>query len=149
MTAPRYDEVEVGFALPTRSVQIQRYDLVRYGGSACDYNPIHWDERTAASIGLPHPITHGMLTMGVAIGALTAWTGDPAAVVDYGGRWPRPVPVPNDGVGAELEVSATVAEKLEPPLVRLNVTVRCAGATVLTMPRTMVALRSLDAPHPS
>jgi len=140
MTGPRYHEVEVGLTLPGKTVQVQRSDLVRYGGSACDYNTIHWDDRTAAAIGLPNPIAHGMLTMGLAIGVVTAWAGDPAALVDYGGRWPRPVPVPNDGVGVELEVSATVVEKLEPPLVRLNVTVRCAGATVLTMPRTMVAL---------
>jgi acyl dehydratase len=141
MTGPSYDEVEVGLALPGRTVQIQRTDLVRYGGSSCDYNTIHWDDRTAAAIGLPSPIAHGMLTMGLALGVITAWTGDPAALVDYGGRWPRPVPVPNDGVGVELEVSAVVAEKLEPPLVRLHVTVRCGGAGVLTMPRTMVALR--------
>jgi acyl dehydratase len=140
VTSPSYNDVQVGLALPGRTVQVQRSDLVRYGGSACDYNTIHWDDRTAAAIGLPNPIAHGMLTMGLALGVVTAWAGDPAAVVDYGGRWPRPVPVPNDGAGVELEVSATVAEKLDPPLVRLNVTVRCAGATVLTMPRTMVAL---------
>jgi acyl dehydratase len=141
VTGPRYQDLEVGFALPGRTVQVQRSDLMRYGGSSCDYNTIHWDERTAAAIGLPNPIAHGMLTMGLALGVVTAWAGDPAAVVDYGGRWPRPVPVPNDGAGVELEVSATVTHKLEPPLVRLNVTVRCAGAAVLTMPRTMVALR--------
>jgi acyl dehydratase len=141
VTGPRYDEVEVGLALPGKTVQVQRSDLVRYGGSACDYNTIHWDDRTAAAIGLRDPIAHGMLTMGLAMGVVTAWAGDPAALVDYGGRWPRPVPVPNDGAGVELEVSATVVEKLEPPLVRLSVTVRCAGAKVLTMPRTMVALR--------
>lgn len=140
MTGPGYQEVEVGLAVPGRTVQVQRSDLVRYGGSSCDYNTIHWDDRTAALIGLPDPIAHGMLTMGLAVGVVTAWAGDPAALVDYGGRWPRPVPVPNDGVGVELEVSATVAEKLEPPLVRLHVTVRCAGTTVLSMPRTMVAL---------
>jgi acyl dehydratase len=138
VTSPSYQEVQVGLALPGRTVQVQRFDLVRYGGSSCDYNPIHWDDRTAAAIGLPNPIAHGMLTMGLALGVVTAWTGDPAAVVDYGGRWPRPVPVPDDG--AELEVSATVVEKLEPPLVRLHVTVRCGRATVLNMPRTMVTL---------
>jgi acyl dehydratase len=143
MTGPSYGDVEVGLALPVRTVQVLRQDLVRYGGSSCDYNSIHWNDRVAHSIGLPDPIAHGMLTMGIALGTVTAWAGDPGAVVDYGGRWPRPVPVPNDDTGVELEVSATVAEKLEAPLIRMNVTVRCAGATVLTMPRTMVALRSL------
>jgi hypothetical protein len=72
---------------------------------------------------------------------VTDWAGDPAAVVDYGGRFPRLVPVPNDGVGVELVVEATVVERLEPPKVRLNVSVRCGGSRVLTMPRTIVALR--------
>ena len=71
---------------------------------------------------------------------VTEWAGDPAAVIDYGGRWPRPVPVPNDGVGVELEIEAVVAEKLEAPNVRVSVSVRCAGSRVLTMPRTIVAL---------
>lgn len=142
MSGPSYAEVDAGLALPGRTVGVRRADLVRYGGASCDYNTIHWDDRTAAAIGLPEPIAHGMLTMGLALAVVTEWAGDPAAVVDYGGRWPRPVPVPNDGVGVELEVSATVTRKLEPPLVRLNVTVRCAGATVLAMPRTMVALRT-------
>ena len=43
-----------------------------------------------------------MLTMALALTVVTDWAGDPAAVVDYGGRFPRLVPVPNDGVGVEL-----------------------------------------------
>jgi acyl dehydratase len=135
-----YDNVQTGLRLPERTVRIQRADLVQYGGASCDYNTIHWDERTAHAIGLPHPIVHGMLTMALALNVITDWAGDPAAVVDYGGRWPRPVPVPNDGVGVELEIEAFVAEKLEAPNVRLSVSVRCAGSRVLTMPRTIVAL---------
>jgi hypothetical protein len=51
------------------------------------------------------------------------------------------VPVPNDGVGVDLVVEATVVELLEPPKVRLNVSVRFGASRVLTMPRTIVALR--------
>lgn len=141
MTPPTYDEVEEGLVLPGRTVRIQRPDLMRYGGASCDYNTIHWNERAAHSIGLPDPIAHGMLTMGLALGVLTRWAEDAAAVVDFGGRWPRPVPVPDDGVGVELEVSAVVAEKLDSPRIRVNVTVRCGGKSVLAMPRTIVALR--------
>ena len=141
MTAPTYDEVEVGHVLPGRTTRVQRTDLMRYGGASCDYNTIHWNDRVAHSIGLPDPIAHGMLTMALALGVITHWAEDPAAVVDYGGRWPRPVPVPDDGVGAEIEVSAVVAEKLEPPRIRVNVTVKSGGKSVLTMPRTIVELR--------
>ncbi len=138
---PRYEEIEPGFQLPGRTFRVERKDLVRFGGAACDYNTIHWDDRTAEAMGLPSPIAHGMFTMGLALGVLTDWAGDPGAVVDFGGRFPRLVPVPNDGVGVELVVEATVMEKLDPPRVRLSVAVRCGGNKVLTMPRTIVALR--------
>ena len=139
--APTWEEVEVGFVLPARTERLQRTDLMRYGGASCDYNTIHWSDRVAHSIGLAEPIAHGMLTMALALGVLTRWAQDPAAVVDYGGRWPRPVPVPDDGIGTELEISAVVTAKLEQPRIKLNVTVRCAGDSVLTTPRTILALR--------
>jgi acyl dehydratase len=136
-----YASVEVGFQLPRRTFQVCRKDLIRYGGAARDYNPIHWDERTATAYGLPGPVAQGMLTMGLAIGCLVDWAGDPGAVVDVGGRFPRLVPVPSDDKGAELTVEATVVEKLRPPLVRLNVSVLLDGKKVLVMPRTILALR--------
>ncbi|MCT9930522.1 MaoC/PaaZ C-terminal domain-containing protein [Planotetraspora sp. A-T 1434] len=141
LTLPRYELLEPGFQLPRRAFQVQRKDLVRYGGAARDYNPIHWDDRTATEFGLPGPIAQGMLTMGLALGYLVEWAGDPGAVVDFGGRFPRLVPVPNDGVGVELSLEATVAEKLEPPRVRVNLAVRLDGAKVLVMPRVIVVLR--------
>ena len=41
-------------------------DLVRYAGASGDFNPIHWNERIATSVGLPDVIAHGMLTMATA-----------------------------------------------------------------------------------
>jgi len=138
---PSYDEVERGLRLAGRVFTVQRKDLIQYGGAACDYNTIHWDDRTAAAIGLPSPIAHGMLTMALALSVVTDWAGDPGAVVDFGGRFPRVVAVPNDGVGVEISVEATVVEKLEPPNVRVSISVMSGGSRVLTMPRTIVALR--------
>jgi acyl dehydratase len=141
LARPSYEQVECGLRLPTRRFTVQRKDLVRYGGAACDYNTIHWDDRVAAEIGLPHPIAHGMYTMALALTVVTDWVGDPGAVVDYGGRFPRLVPVPNDGVGVELVVDGSVVEKLAPPMVRVSLSVRCGDRRVLTMPRTIVVLR--------
>jgi acyl dehydratase len=138
---PSCDEVERGLRLEGRVFTVQRKDLIQYGGAACDYNTIHWDDRVAAAIGLPNPIVHGMLTMALALSVVTDWAGDPGAVVDFGGRFPRAVPVPNDGVGVEISVEATVVEKLQPPNVRVSISVMSGGSRVLTMPRTIVALR--------
>ena len=134
-----YDDVEVGAELPGATVPLARVDLVRYAGASGDLNPIHWDPAAAASVGLPGVIAHGMLTMGAAARVLTAWAGDPAAVVEYGTRFSSPVPVPDDG-GATVEVTARVAEKLEGRRVRVDLDVRSGGSKVLARARAVVAL---------
>src|SRR3954453_13303591 len=106
MTAKvKYADVEVGQELPAQTYPVQRIDLVRYAGASGDFNPIHWNEPFARSVGLPDVIAHGMFTMGAAIPCVTGRAGDPAAVVEYGVRFTRPVVVPNDDKGAELQVT--------------------------------------------
>ena len=100
--------IEVGLKLPSKTFAITRENLVRYAGASGDFNAIHWSERVATDVGLPNVIAHGMLTMGLAIQVVTDWLDDPAKLLDYGCRFTRPVVVPDDGVGALLEVSAVV-----------------------------------------
>ena len=102
--------VEVGFQLPELSVRLSRTDLVRYAGASGDFNPIHHSEFFADQVGLPGVIGHGLLTMATALRVVTDWTGDPAAVRSYSARFTKPVVVPDDGLGAELTISATVSE---------------------------------------
>ena len=59
--------VEVGTELPALSVRFKRDDLVRYAGASLDFNPIHWNEKTAKDVGLPDVIAHGMFTMAEAV----------------------------------------------------------------------------------
>src|SRR5919107_1842374 len=83
MTATiKYDDVAVGTAVPEQSFPIERVDLIKYAGASGDFNPIHWNERVATSVGLPNVIAHGMFTMALAARAVTGWTGDPGARVD-------------------------------------------------------------------
>jgi acyl dehydratase len=49
--------------LPARTFRVRRADLVRYAGASGDFNPIHWSDRVATSVGLPGVIAHGMYTM--------------------------------------------------------------------------------------
>ena len=100
--------IDVGLELPAKNFAITRQTLVRYAGASGDFNVIHWNERVATDVGLPNVIAHGMLTMGLAIQVVTDWLDDPAKLVDYGCRFTRPVVVPDDGVGALLEVSGVV-----------------------------------------
>jgi acyl dehydratase len=138
--APGYDDVEVGTELPARSFPIRRADLVRYAGASGDFNVIHWNQRVAQSVGLPDVIAHGMFTMALAARVVTDWAGDPGRVVEYGVRFTRPVPVPDDDDGALLEVTGVVAAKLDDGRVRVDLTATHQGAKVLGRAQAVVAL---------
>jgi acyl dehydratase len=130
-------DAQVGDALPAQSFRVQRADLVRYAGASGDFNPIHWNERAATSVGLPNVIAHGMYTMAVVVRVVTDWVGDPGAVVEYGVRFTRPVVVP-DPEGAVLEVVGTVAAKEDDGTVRVDLTATVDGQTVLAKARAVV-----------
>jgi len=133
--------VEVGTELPEQTYRVTRADLVRYAGASGDFNPIHWNERVATSVGLPNVIAHGMFTMALAGRAVTAWTGDPAALAEYQVRFGRPVVVPDDDAGAEVTVRGKVGAVLEDGRVRVDLTVTSAGEKVLSLARAVVTLR--------
>ena len=99
---------EVGTQLPPLTLVFTRADLVRYAGASGDFNPIHWSDRAAARLDLESVIAHGMLTMGRALRVVTDWVGDPERVVAYGVRFTKPVPVPDDDTGVEVQVTGTV-----------------------------------------
>ena len=127
MSTPRFDDVQVGDALPAQTFSVTRADLVRYCGASGDFNTIHWSERIAREVGLPGVIAHGMFTMATAVRVVTEWVDDPGAVVQYGVRFTKPVPV-DDERGAILEVAAVVAVKDEQArTVRVDLTATTPG----------------------
>ena len=135
---PSYAEVEVGTALPAQSFPLTRADLVRYAGASGDFNPIHWNDRTAVGVGLPGVIAHGMFTMALAGRAVTAWTGDPGALLEYHVRFGRPVVVPDDDQGAEVTVRGKVGALLDDGRIRVDLTVTSDGEKVLSLARAIV-----------
>lgn len=135
-----FDEVEVGTELPARSFPVTRATLVRYAGASGDFNPIHWNESFAREVGLPDVIAHGMFTMAEAVRVVTDWLGDPGALLEYGVRFTRPVPVPNDGTGAVIEVTGKIAALLEDRRARVDLVVTSGGQKVLGMSRAVVQL---------
>jgi acyl dehydratase len=119
----------VGDVIGERSVHLTRESLVRYAGASGDFNPIHYRDDVAAEVGLPGVLAHGMLTMGIAVGALAEWLGDPARILEYGVRFTRPVVVdPKDG--ADVHVLAKVGA-VDDEALRIDLTVTHAGVTVL------------------
>ena len=108
MTLREFSSVKVGDEMPEKIIKLTRGDLVTYAGDSGDLNPIHWDDEIAKQVGLDTAIAHGMLTMGLGGGYVTSWVGDPGAVTEYNVRFTAIVPVPNDGVGAEILFSGRV-----------------------------------------
>ncbi|GAB3963864.1 MaoC family dehydratase [Plantactinospora veratri] len=124
--------------LAPRTFRITRADLVRYAGASGDFNPIHWSDRFATKVGLPGVIAHGMFTMALVGRAVTDWAGAPDAVVEYSVRFTRPVVVPDDDQGTEIEVSAAVRGEPEDGLTRLDLTATCQGEKVLAQARAVI-----------
>ena len=127
----------VGTVLPAQSFPIARADLVRYAGASGDFNPIHWNERFATSVGLPNVIAHGMYTMALTARVVPDWAGDPGALVEYGVRFTRPVVVP-DPDGAVLDVAGEVSAVRDDGLVVVDLTATVNGQTVLAKARAVV-----------
>lgn len=129
-----------GDQLPARTFRVTRADLVRYAGASLDFNPIHWNDRVAGKVGLPGVIAHGMYTMGLGGEAVVEWVGDPAAVVEYGVRFTRPVVVPDDEHGTEVVFTGVVKEHTAEGYAKIEVTAVCAGERVLGQARALVRL---------
>jgi acyl dehydratase len=131
----------VGDELPPLTVQVTRKDLVRYAGAALDFNPIHWNEKFAKEVGLPDVIAHGMLTMALAGRVITQWAGDPGKILEYSVRFTRPVVVPNDDKGATVELSGKVRQVNDDGTVRVDITAKFDGKTVLGKANAILKLQ--------
>jgi acyl dehydratase len=134
------DTLQVGDVVVERDYALTRDALVRYAGASGDFNPIHYRDDVAASVGLPGVLAHGMLTMGLAVQPIVDVVGDPGRVTDYQVRFTRPVVVdPDDGatVTVVAKVGAVFAAESS---VRLDLTVSVDGATVLGKAQVRVHL---------
>jgi len=122
-------DLVVGDVIAERSVHLTRESLVRYAGASGDFNPIHYRDDVAVAVGLPGVLAHGMLTMGIAVGTVEEWLGDPARILDYGVRFTRPVLVDPEA-GADVHVGAKVGA-VDDDTARIDLTVTAASKTVL------------------
>jgi acyl dehydratase len=138
---PAFADITVGDTLPALTCRVTRKQLVQYAGAAGDFNAIHWNERVAQGVGLPDVIAHGMFTMASAGRVVTNWLGDAGLVRQFEVRFTRPVVVPDDDEGAELEMSAVVgALDADTHTARIDITAKFNGQTVLGKARVLVSL---------
>lgn len=137
---PEFSTLTVGEQVAEASFALTRDSLVRYAGASGDFNPIHYRDDVAVSVGLSGVLAHGMLTMGFAVQPVVDWAGDPARVVDYQVRFTRPVFVdPVDG--ALVTVVAKVgALDTDARVARIDLVVSFNGQTVLGKAQARVSL---------
>jgi acyl dehydratase len=135
-----YSSLTKGDVVAEQTFHLTRDTLVRYAGASGDFNPIHYRDDVAQSVGLPGVLAHGMLTMGFAVQPVSNWVGDPARIVDYQVRFTRPVLI--DGTtGADVTVTATVgALEDETKIARIDLTAKFNDETVLGKAQVRVNL---------
>ena len=131
-------DLTVGEVVAETSYLLTRDSLVRYAGASGDFNPIHYRDAFALSVGLDGVIAHGMLTMGVAVQPVVEWLGPRGTVVDYQSKFTRPVLVDADA-GATITVVAKVG-LVDDDGARIDLTVTFDGATVLGKAQVRVTL---------
>jgi len=131
------DGLEVGQIVAERAFPLTRDSLVRYAGASGDFNPIHYRDDVAATVGLPGVLAHGMLTMGFAVQPVVDWLDARGWVTDYQVRFTRPVVV-DPQVGAVVTVTATVGA-LDDAGARIDLTATVGQQMVLGKSQVRVA----------
>lgn len=92
----------------TASEVMTRARVQQYGEFSGDNNAIHTDPDAAAAAGLPAPVAHGILTVGIVLAHAAEWLGEIGARIEgYETRFTAPVYVYDDPV--RLEITADVA----------------------------------------
>lgn len=123
--------------LTPQQFTVTRADLVRYAGASGDFNPIHYSERVATSVGLPGVIAHGMFTLALAARAVEEWAGGPDRVIKFGAKFTKPVVVPDDDEGVVIDVTGKVTAE-DDNTRSYSVAVTCDGVGVLGAMKAVV-----------
>ena len=140
MTLINIASLEVGQEVGSQVFTFTRDSLVKYAGASGDFNPIHYRDDFAKSVGLDGVLAHGMLTMGAAVQVAVNWVGDAGKVIDYGVRFTKPVFVAANE-GALLTVVGKVgAIDLEAKTVRIDLTAVSNELAVLGKAQAVVQL---------
>jgi acyl dehydratase len=140
MTHINIASLEVGQVIGSKEFLLTRDSLVRYAGASGDFNPIHYRDDFAKSVGLEGVLAHGMLTMGVAVQVAADWVGDAGKVIDYGVRFTKPVFV-DASEGAVVVVTGKIGEiDAENGIVRVDLNVVYNETSVLGKAQAKVRL---------
>ena len=135
MTELRYDDMQIGTALPPLHTEpISRLTLALYCGASGDHNPIHVDTDFARAAGQDDVFAHGMLGMACLARLVTGWVPQ-HAIRALSTRF-----VAITHVGDRITCSGIVAEKLTDRQVRLTLTAQDQSGIVKLAGEAIVEL---------
>ncbi|MGQ7819272.1 MaoC family dehydratase [Metapseudomonas furukawaii] len=78
MSLPRFNDLQVGFELPSLTLPaVNRTTLALYAGASGDHNQVHIDLDFARKARQPDVFAHGMLSVAYLGRLLTAWVPQP------------------------------------------------------------------------
>ena len=140
MTHINIVSLEVGQEIGSEVFTFTRDSLVRYAGASGDFNPIHYRDDFAKSVGLEGVLAHGMLTMGAAVQVAVNWVGDAGKVIDYGVRFTKPVFVDANQGSLVTVVGKVGAIDLEAKTVRIDLTAVSHELAVLGKAQAVVKI---------
>ena len=145
MKATVVEGVEVGTTLPPMTMRFTRERLVRYAGASTDFNPIHYSEYFAAPDGPARCHRSRDAHHGNCASNRHQLGRRPRRVISYAVRFTRPVVVPDDADGVEVEFSASVSA-IDGSLVTVSIEAISDGQKVLGAARAEVDL-GVRVPH--
>ena len=133
-----FDDVKEGDSAPEFSHELTRTDLVMYAGASGDFNPMHHDEVSAQTAGLPSVFGHGMFTMGLLGKALTDYVGV-GNLKNYKVRftkqtWPGETLVTKIRVAKKYEENGERRVDLECEVVNQDGEAKVSGVAVAALP---------------
>ena len=134
------NDLVVGQEIGSHTFTFTRDALVKYAGASGDFNPIHYRDDFAKSVGLDGVLAHGMLTMGAAVQVAANWIGDSGKVIDYGVRFTKPVYVPADTKAEVIVLGKIGAIDLENGTVRVDLTAISSEVAVLGKAQAVIKL---------
>lgn len=132
--------LNVGDELTLLQYRVRRSDLIMYAGASNDFNPIHYSDRVAQSVGLPGVIAHGMHTMGAAARIVTDHLDSNSFVSQYSTKFSQPLVVPDNNEGVIVTVQAKVTTK-EPESIFIAIETTCAEQKVLSQTKLTVTFK--------
>jgi acyl dehydratase len=107
-----FEDVKEGQEIGPLKITPDRQQLVKFAAGSGDFNPLHFDEKFAANMGMPEPIVHGRFKYAITGRLVNEWVGPGGRLRKFAVSY-RGMDMPNKEITAKGVVTATRQENGE------------------------------------